>query len=116
MLISVLKSKIHLATITAIQPNYEGSIGIDQELMDKAGLVAGEKVHVLNHNNANRFETYCIAGAHGEISLRGPAAKLGKKGDKVVVLAYGLVEEKKAKTIKPRIVHVDARNRLTKIH
>ena len=110
MLITILKSKIHMATVTDTQPYYEGSIGIDKDLMDAAGLIAGEKVHVLNFNNSSRFQTYVIKGGKGEISLRGPAAKLGKKGDKVVILAYGHVEQKQAKKIKPRIVLVDERN------
>ncbi len=112
MLITILKSKIHLATITDTQPYYEGSIGIDRELMDAAGLVAGEKVAVLNSNNSNRFETYVIEGGKGEVSLRGPAAKLGKKGDKVVIIAYGHAEPEEAKKIKPRVVMVDERNEI----
>ena len=110
MLLSILKSKIHMASITDTQPYYEGSIGIDKELMDAANLFAGEKVHVLNFNNSHRFETYVIEGGKGEISLRGPAAKLGKKGDKIVIIAYALAEEEEAKTIKPKIVFVDERN------
>lgn len=99
-----------MATVTATQHYYEGSIGIDKELMEAAGLVAEEKVHVLNFNNSNRFETYVIEGGMGEISLRGPAAKLGKKGDKVIILAYGHVNQEEAKNINPRIVLVNERN------
>jgi aspartate 1-decarboxylase len=112
MLISVLKSKIHMASVTDLQLYYEGSIGIDKELMDACGLTAGEKVHVLNFNNSNRFETYVIEGAKGEISLRGPAAKLGKKGDKVIILSYGILDQQEARSFKPQIVHVDERNEL----
>jgi aspartate 1-decarboxylase len=112
MLISIFKSKIHLATITDTQPYYQGSIGIDKELLEASGLVAGEKVHVLNSNNTNRFETYVIEGKKGEISLRGPAAKLGKKGDKVIILAYGMVEQEEASQIKPKIVLVNERNEI----
>ncbi|OGC23303.1 aspartate 1-decarboxylase [candidate division WOR-1 bacterium RIFOXYB2_FULL_42_35] len=110
MLLSVFKSKIHMATITDTQPLYQGSIGIDKKLIEAAGLIAGEKVHVLNSNNSSRFETYVIEGVDGEISLRGPAAKLGKKGDKVIIIAYALAEPEEAKTIKPKIVLVDERN------
>jgi aspartate 1-decarboxylase len=99
-----------MAAITDTKPYYEGSIGIDKELMDAAGLVAGEKVHVLNFNNSHRFETYVIEGGKGEISLRGPAAKLGKKGDKVVIIAYALAEQDEAKKLKPKLVFVDERN------
>ena len=112
MLITVLKSKIHIATITDTHLLYEGSIGIDKDLMEAAGLIPGEKVQVLNANNANRFETYAIEGGKGEISLKGPAAKLGKKGDRVIILAYGHVNQEEAKKIKPKIVHVDARNEI----
>ena len=110
MLIFVLKSKIHMATITDTQLHYEGSIGIDKDLIAAAGLTAGEKVQVLNFNNGQRFETYVIEGGKGEISLRGPAARLGKKGEKLIILAYGLAEEKEAKTFKPRIIKVDDNN------
>lgn len=112
MLITVLKSKIHMATITDTLLNYDGSIAIDPLLLRAAGLIAGEKVHVLNFNNGQRFETYTIVGQKGEISLRGPAARLGKKGDKVILLAYGLVEQKKAAKTKPRIVHCTPRNQV----
>lgn len=112
MLICVLKSKINMAKITDIQLFYEGSIGIDKNLMKGAGLTAGEKVQVLNFNNSQRFETYVIEGMQGEISLRGPAAKLGKKGDKLIILAYGLMEQAEAKNFKPKIIHIDERNEI----
>jgi aspartate 1-decarboxylase len=112
VLITVLKSKIHMATITETQPYYEGSIGIDKDLIKAAGLVPGEKVAVLNSNNSNRFETYVIEGQKGEISLRGPAAKLGKKGDKVVIIAYGHIEQDETRKFKPNIVLVDERNEI----
>jgi aspartate 1-decarboxylase len=110
MLITILKSKIHMATVTDTQHYYEGSIGIDKELIEAAGLVEGEKVQILNFNNSNRFETYVIEGGKGQVSLRGPAAKLGKKGDKVIILAYGHAEQAEAKKIKPKIVFVNERN------
>jgi aspartate 1-decarboxylase len=112
MLLTVLKSKIHMAKITDVLLYYEGSIGIDKELMDAAGLIPGEKVHVLNFNNSSRFETYVIEGAKGEISLRGPAAKLGKKGDKVVIISYAMMEPAEAKAYKPKIVLVDDHNEI----
>lgn len=110
MQITILKSKIHLATITDTQPYYQGSIGICKELIEATGLIVGEKVQVLNFNNSSRFETYVIEGGKGEISLKGPAAKLGKKGDKLIILAYGIVEQDEAKNYKPKIVLVDDRN------
>jgi len=112
MLISILKSKIHMATITDTLLHYEGSIAIDPALLEAAGLVPGEKVHVLNFNNGNRFETYAIVGKKGEVSLRGPAARLGRKGEKVIILAYGLVDQKEAREIKPKIVFVNERNEI----
>ncbi|MFA4843907.1 MAG: aspartate 1-decarboxylase [Candidatus Margulisiibacteriota bacterium] len=111
MLITVLKSKIHMATITDTLLNYEGSIAIDPTLLKAAGLVVGEKVHILNFHNGNRFETYTILGEKGEISLRGPAARLGRRGERVIILSYGLIDAKKAKNVRPKIVHVDARNK-----
>ena len=101
-----------MATVTDTHLLYEGSIGIDKKLMAAAGLVAGEKVQVLNFNNPNRFETYVIEGKDGEISLKGPAAKLGKKGDKVIILAYGQIEQEKAKEFKAKIIRVNEKNEL----
>ena len=110
MLITVLKSKLNNAKVTDTQLFYEGSIGVDKDLMKASGLVAGEKVTVLNFNNSSRFETYVIEGLKGEFSLRGPAAKLGKKGDKLIILAYGMIEQAEAKNFKPKIVKLDDRN------
>ncbi|MFH2033989.1 MAG: aspartate 1-decarboxylase [Candidatus Margulisiibacteriota bacterium] len=112
MQISILKSKIHLATITGTHLDYEGSIAIDAKLMEACGLFPGEKVAVLNHNNGNRFETYTILGEPGQIELRGPAARLGKKGEKVIILSYALVTPEETKTFKPNIVRVDDNNKI----
>ena len=112
MLITIMKSKIHLATVTDLQLYYQGSIGICKDLIKAARLFPGEKVQVLNFNNSQRFETYVIEGQKGEISLRGPAAKLGKKGDKLIIIAYGLVEPKEASQVKPQVVLVDERNEI----
>jgi aspartate 1-decarboxylase len=101
-----------MATITDTLLNYEGSIAIDPKLLKAAGLIPGEKVHVLNFNNGNRFETYTITGKKGEISLRGPAARLGKKGQKVIILSYGMAGPKEAVKLKPKIVHVNERNEI----
>lgn len=112
MLVSMLKSKIHMAVITDTLLNYEGSIAIDPLLLKAANIFVGEKVQVLNFNNGERFETYTISGKKGELSLRGPAAKLGKKGDKIIILTYGLIKETKAKKHQPKIVHVNGRNEI----
>ncbi|MDI6731281.1 MAG: aspartate 1-decarboxylase [Candidatus Margulisbacteria bacterium] len=112
MLISIIKSKIHLATLTDTHLDYEGSIGVDPELLQAAGIIPGEKVHVLNYHNGSRLITYAIEGKKGEVSLRGPAARLGKKGEKVVIIAYGLVDPLIEAAIKPKVVHVNDRNEL----
>jgi len=114
MLITVLKSKIHLASITDTQLHYQGSIGIGKELMEASGLIAGEKVAVLNFDSGSRFETYVIEGEKGEISLRGPAARLGKIGEKVIILAYGHLDQNEAKKFKANIVLVNEKNEAIK--
>jgi aspartate 1-decarboxylase len=101
-----------MAKITDTLLYYEGSIAVDGDLLKAAGIIPNEKVHVLNFDNGKRFETYAIRGEKGEISLRGPAAKMGKKGQRVIILTYGLEEISRAKKIKPKIIQVDRSNRL----
>ena len=114
MLRTILKSKIHKATVTEANLDYEGSITIDEALMKKADLLPAEKVEVFNMNNGSRFETYVIKGRKnsGVICLNGPAAHLGAVGDKVIIVSYLLVEEKKARSVKPKIIHVNERNQV----
>jgi aspartate 1-decarboxylase len=110
----MLRAKIHRATLTGTDLDYEGSIAIDRDLMDAADLLPGEQVHVLNLNNAARLVTYVIeapAGS-GTMLLNGPAARLGARGDIVVIIAYCSIEEEEARRLKPKIVHVDACNRI----
>ena len=110
----MLRSKIHRATLTGTELDYEGSIAIDRNLIEAAGLLPGEQVHVLNLANAQRLITYVIeapAGS-GTMMLNGPAARLGAVGDQVVILAYAVVDDAEARTFKPKIVHVDEKNRL----
>ncbi len=116
MLITILKSKIHGATITDCKVNYEGSIAIDEDLLDAANIVLGEQVQVLNFSNNTRFTTYAIAGKRGsgEIGLRGPAAKLGKKGEMIIILTYCHIEPEKAVSFKPAKVFVNAKNKIKK--
>lgn len=113
MLRSMLKSKIHRATITDKSLDYEGSITIDSALLAGANLLPNEQVQVLNLNNGNRFETYVIPGKRGkgQIELNGPAARLGEVGDKVVIVAYAMVAEDEIGCHKPKIVFVDSKNR-----
>jgi aspartate 1-decarboxylase len=109
----MLRSKIHRATLTGTELGYEGSVTIDRELLDAADLLPGEQVQVLNLNNGQRFVTYVIeapAGS-GTVLLNGPAARLGAAGDLVIVLSYCAVSEEEARSIKPKVVRVDARNR-----
>ncbi|MDH5721094.1 MAG: aspartate 1-decarboxylase [Spirochaetia bacterium] len=113
MMISVLRAKIHRATVTDADLNYEGSLTVDNELLEKTGLREYEKVHVVNINNGARFETYIIKGkpGSGEICLNGAAARLGQKGDKVIVIAYALLSEEELKTHQPNIILVDDNNK-----
>jgi aspartate 1-decarboxylase len=113
MLRSMLRSKIHRATVTAKSLQYEGSITIDADLIRAADLVPNEQVQVLNLNNGNRFETYVIEGeaGSGEIMLNGPAARLGEVGDKVVIVAYAYLDEADVARHEPMIVQVDSRNK-----
>ena len=109
----MLKSKIHRATLTGAELHYEGSIAIDRNLIEAADLLPGEQVHVLNLSNAERLVTYVIeapAGS-GQVVLKGPAARLGVAGDKVVIVAYGAVGDDEARRLKPKVVYVDDQNR-----
>ena len=113
----MLKSKIHRATVTGLELDYEGSIAIDEDLMEAADLLAGEQVQVLNLQNGERFITYVIRGERGtgQMMLNGPAARLAYKGDTIIVAAYAGVEDAEAKTFKAAVVKVDAKNRITKV-
>ena len=112
--IEMYRAKIHRATVTESNLDYEGSITIDAELIDAAGLYEFEKVHVLNLNTGSRIETYVIKGERnsGVICLNGAAARLGSKGDRVIILSYFLVPEEDAASFKPRIVLVDDQNKI----
>ncbi len=111
---TMLKSKIHRATITDANVNYEGSITIDTKLMQAADIVPYEQVQVLNINNGARFTTYAIQGkaGSGEICLNGAAARLAVPGDLVIILTYHEVPEEAIPDYRPRIVHVNARNEI----
>ena len=112
MLITLCKSKIHNARITKKELHYQGSIGIDRKLLDASDIKANEKVQVVNLNNGNRFETYCIAekSGSGTIALYGPAARLGEIDDLIIVISYGLAESSEAEEHKVKVVHVDNKN------
>lgn len=112
----MLRSKIHRATLTQTDLNYEGSISIDRDLLDAADMLPGEQVQVLNLNNGQRLITYTIEGEAGSgiVLLNGPAARLGMPGDLIIVLSYALVSDEEAKTLRPKVVHVDENNRIVK--
>jgi aspartate 1-decarboxylase len=109
-----MKSKIHRATITAADLHYEGSLTVDEELMDAADLVTYEEVQVVNVNNGSRFTTYVIPGPRGSgvMQLNGAAARLGHPGDVVILISYGVFTEAETARHEPRVVFVDERNRL----
>ena len=109
----MLKSKIHRATVTALDLDYEGSITVDEELLEKADILPGEQVHVLNINNGQRFVTYAIAAPRGSgaVLLNGPAVRLGTVGDKVIIISYCQIPNEKAKDLKAKVVFVDDENR-----
>ena len=114
MMIEVLKSKLHCVTVTEANLHYMGSITIDEDLMDAAGLIAGEKIQVVNNNNGERFETYVIKGERGTgcICLNGAAARKVQVGDVVIIIAYALMDMDEAKTFSPTIVFPKEGNRL----
>lgn len=112
MLRDILKSKIHRATITDADLNYNGSITIDPVLMKLADILEFEKVNVVNLNNGQRFDTYAIAGKpeSGEICVNGAAARLVHVGDLVIIMTYALLDSKELALHIPRVVKVDAKN------
>ena len=114
MCITILKAKLHSATVTDANLNYEGSISIDTELCKATGMHNYEKVDVLNVNNGARFSTYIIPGKRGEICLNGAAARLAAKGDKVIIVTYTQIEESQADGWKPNIVLLDENNEIKK--
>ena len=114
MQIEVMKSKIHCATVTEANLHYMGSITIDEDLMDAANLIAGEKVQVLDNDNGERFETYIIKGERGSgcICLNGAAARKVLPGDTVIVISYALMDFEDAKTFTPSVIFPKEGNRL----
>ncbi|NCI45238.1 aspartate 1-decarboxylase [Sediminibacterium soli] len=114
MQIQVLKSKVHRAVITEANLNYVGSLTLDQDLIDAAGMFVNEKIQVVNVNNGERIETYLISGGRGSgvCCLNGPAARKGMEGDVVIIISYGLIDVKEAKDWQPVVVFPKEGNRL----
>ena len=110
MMIEVMKSKIHCARVTEANLNYMGSITIDEDLMDAANLIAGEKVAIVDNNNGERFETYIIKGERGSgcICLNGAAARKVQVGDIVIIISYALMDFEEAKSFKPSVIFPDS--------
>ena len=115
MRLTLLKSKIHRATVTEADLTYEGSVSIDPKLIKAAGFLLNEKVDIYNCNNGERFSTYVIAGKPGQICLNGAAARLVQKGDLVIIVSYAEMEREEALRHKPQVVFVDAKNRIKQI-
>ncbi len=115
MKIQILKSKIHRVKITQAELHYVGSISIDEDLMEAANIIEGEKVQVVNINNGERLETYVIKGARGSgtVCLNGPAARKAQVGDVVIIISYASMKFEKAKKFKPTIIFPDQNNKLT---
>jgi aspartate 1-decarboxylase len=109
---TMMKSKIHRATVTGADVDYVGSVTLDPELMRLADLQEFEQVHVLDIDNGARFETYAMRGAPGDVILNGAAARLVEPGDKVIVITYAQYDEVELAAYAPQIVHVDAENRV----
>ena len=109
MMIEVLKSKIHCVTVTEANLNYMGSITIDEDIMDAANMIAGEKVQIVDNNNGERFETYIIKGERGSgcICLNGAAARKVQVGDVVIIMSYALMDFEEAHTFKPTVIFPD---------
>lgn len=109
MMIEVLKSKIHCVTVTEANLNYMGSITIDEDLLDAANMIAGEKVQIVDNNNGERFETYIIKGERGSgcICLNGAAARKVQVGDVVIIMSYAMMDFEEAKQFKPSVIFPD---------
>lgn len=109
----MLQSKIHRATVTDANLHYEGSITVDESLMEKANLIPFEQVHIYNVSNGERFETYVIRGPRnsGTICLNGAAARRVAKGDLIIIASYAMMDAEEARHHNPRLVYVDAQNR-----
>ena len=109
-MIEVLKSKLHCVRVTEANLNYMGSITIDEDLMDAANMISGEKVHIVDNNNGERFETYIIKGERGSgcICLNGAAARKVQVGDIVIIMSYAMMDFEEAKSFKPTVVFPDS--------
>ena len=117
MLVEMLKGKIHRATVVQAELDYVGSITVDEELLEKSGILEYEKVQIVDVNNGNRFETYVIAGKSGSgmICLNGAAARMVSVGDKVIIMCYAQMTPEEHEANKPKVVFVDDDNKISRI-
>ena len=117
MTITMLKAKIHRATVTQAELDYVGSITVDMDLLEQAGILEYEKVQIVDVNNGSRFETYTIAGERGSgvMCLNGAAARMVQTGDKIILMAYAQVTPEEASELRPTVHFVDEKNKVTKV-
>ena len=117
MTITMLKAKIHRATVTQADLDYVGSITVDMDLLEQAGILEYEKVQIVDVNNGSRFETYTIAGERGSgvMCLNGAAARMVQTGDKIILMAYAQVTPEEASELRPTVLFVDEKNKVTKV-
>ena len=113
----MLKAKIHRATVTQAELDYVGSITVDSDLLEQAGILEYEKVQIVDVNNGSRFETYTIAGERGSgvMCLNGAAARMVQTGDKIILMAYAQVTPEEASELRPTVLFVDEKNKVTKV-
>lgn len=117
MTITMLKAKIHRATVTQAELDYVGSITVDMDLLEQAGILEYEKVQIVDVNNGSRFETYTIAGERGSgvMCLNGAAARMVQTGDKIILMVYAQVTPEEASELRPTVLFVDEKNKVTKV-
>lgn len=117
MTITILKAKIHRATVTQAELDYVGSITVDMDLLKQAGILEYEKVQIVDVNNGSRFETYTIAGERGSgvMCLNGAAARMVQTGDKIILMAYAQVTPEEASELRPTVLFVNEKNKVTKV-
>ena len=117
MLLNMFKAKLHRATVTQADIHYVGSVTIDAALLEQSGILPGERVQIVNLNNGERFETYTIKGEAGSgvVCINGAAARLVQVGDRIIIIAYALMDAEEAKTFQPTVLVLDENNRIDKI-
>lgn len=117
MLLNMFKSKLHRGTVTQADINYVGSVTIDSKLLDQSDILPGERVQIVNLNNGERFETYTIKGESGSgvICVNGAAARLVQPGDKVIIIAYAMMDQESAKSYQPKVLVLNDKNEVVSI-